>query len=114
MYNAGEASKGVMGTYVWEARWRSGLSVRELSQRSGVSRRHLTAIEKGEVEPTLPTLQRILHAVGLEARIYLAAFDSHDEVLEERYAAMSTDEKNEYDDRHSHNLKMFRSAKAVS
>ncbi|MGB2711002.1 MAG: helix-turn-helix transcriptional regulator [Conexibacter sp.] len=53
----------LLGEAVRELRERHGLSQGELAARTELSRRHLAAIERGDVDPTFLTLVRIARAV---------------------------------------------------
>jgi transcriptional regulator with XRE-family HTH domain len=54
----------------------------ELATAAGLTQQSVSAYETGRKEPTLPTLQRLIAAAGLEMRIRLAPIDRHDESLE--------------------------------
>ena len=58
---------GVVGARVKALREASGLSLRDLSERSGVSAPMLSQVERGETSPTLTVAARI--AAGLELRL---------------------------------------------
>ncbi len=49
---------------VREARTRHGLSQASLARRCRTSQTHISRIERGEVSPSVETLQRILQTVG--------------------------------------------------
>lgn len=51
---------------VRSARERAGLSARDLATRSGVSASTVTRIERGEINPTVAMLERLLDASGNE------------------------------------------------
>jgi transcriptional regulator with XRE-family HTH domain len=53
----------------------------ELAAVAGVSQQAVSAYETGRKEPTLPTLQALLAAAGLEMRIRLEPIDYHDAAL---------------------------------
>lgn len=63
------------------ARKRAGLTQRELAHQAGVSQQVVSAYETGRKEPTLPTLERLISAAGLEMRIQLEPIDDHDLAL---------------------------------
>jgi transcriptional regulator with XRE-family HTH domain len=54
-----------------EARRRSALSLRGLARRAGTSHATLRAYEAGNIEPTVPTLQRIVQAAGFDLDVAL-------------------------------------------
>ncbi len=60
------------------ARSKAGLTQMELADRAGVSQQVVSAYETGRKEPTLPTLERLISAAGLEMRIRLEPVDDHD------------------------------------
>ncbi len=60
-------SAAVIGARVKALREASGLSLRDLSERSGVSAPMLSQVERGETSPTLTVATRI--AAGLELRL---------------------------------------------
>ena len=60
-------SSAVIGARVKALREAAGLSLRELSERSGVSAPMLSQVERGETSPTLTVAARI--AAGLELRL---------------------------------------------
>jgi transcriptional regulator with XRE-family HTH domain len=64
------------------ARDKAGLTQSALAARAGVSQQAISAYETGRKEPTLPTLQRLLAAAGLEMRIHLEPIDYHDATLD--------------------------------
>jgi transcriptional regulator with XRE-family HTH domain len=55
-----------------EARLRAGLTQRELAARAGVPQSTVSVYERGERQPTLPTLERLLRAAGFTLRTDLA------------------------------------------
>jgi transcriptional regulator with XRE-family HTH domain len=64
------------------ARDKADMTQVELAAAAGVSQQAVSAYETGRKEPTLPTLQRLLRAAGLEMRIRLEPIDTHDSTLE--------------------------------
>lgn len=62
-----------------EARSKAGLSLRELGVRAGTSHSTLVKYERGEVEPSVATAERIVRAAGfdLEMRLVRALHDPH-------------------------------------
>jgi DNA-binding XRE family transcriptional regulator len=47
-----------------DARKQAHLSQKELSRRSGVQQAEISKIERGEVVPTLTTMNKLLHPLG--------------------------------------------------
>lgn len=72
---------GLAADVLLAARLRAGLSQRELAARAATSQSTVNRYEKGTVEPSLATLERLVSACGLELRISLAEPDRHDESL---------------------------------
>lgn len=52
-----------------EARESSGLTIRALSEKTGINASNLSRIERGEISPTVETLQKIASALGLQLRL---------------------------------------------
>lgn len=48
-----------------DARRSRGLTQAQLARRSATTQNYVSRIERGAVEPTLPTVERLLHAMGL-------------------------------------------------
>jgi transcriptional regulator with XRE-family HTH domain len=78
---------------VQEARRRAGLTQRELAERAGTSQAAIARIERGRQVPSLETLEKILHAAGLELRVDLGPVDDHDAQLIEQTLAMSPEQR---------------------
>lgn len=53
-----------IATLLRRARAGSGLSLRQLAERAGTSHATLSAYEQARVDPSLPTVERILGAAG--------------------------------------------------
>ena len=53
-----------VGQLVREVRRRHGLSQQRLARRCATSQRHISRIERGEVSPSVETLERLLRAMG--------------------------------------------------
>jgi transcriptional regulator with XRE-family HTH domain len=75
------------------ARLKSGLSQRQLGERAGVPATMISAYERDLRQPTLPTLEHLLAAAGLELRLRLEPRDPHDEVLANLEALRSPEER---------------------
>lgn len=59
----------MLGRDLCNARERRGLSVRELSEESGVSREAISAIERGVRYPSLQTLEALVHVLNISVII---------------------------------------------
>lgn len=55
-----------MGAQLREARRQRGLDQAALARRAGTTQTYVSRIERGDVSPSLRTLARLLHAMGLE------------------------------------------------
>ena len=51
---------------VWQLRTQRGLTLRQLEKLSGISKSQLNAIENGQANPTVYTLERIADALGVQ------------------------------------------------
>ena len=49
-----------------DARHRCGLTQAQLARRSATTQSYIGRIERGEVDPSLVTLQRLIHAMGYQ------------------------------------------------
>ena len=63
------------------ARAKSGLTQSSLASSAGVTQQTVSSYETGRMEPTLPSLQRLLAAAGFELRMRLEPLDDHDSSL---------------------------------
>jgi transcriptional regulator with XRE-family HTH domain len=64
------------------ARLERGWSQRRLAEVAGVAHSTVARIESGAVQPSLPTLARLLAAADLELRLRVEPYDDHDDVLD--------------------------------
>ncbi len=58
------AADNVIMTELRAARESAGISLRELEERTGISRGNLSRLETGESNPTVSTLRRYAEAIG--------------------------------------------------
>ena len=83
------------GTLVAELRERHGLSQRALAVRASTSQAWISRVERGEVSPSIASLERVLGAMG--ERLVLAserlAHDDSDEHHRATTAAMDMSER---------------------
>lgn len=54
------------GTLLRDARRRRGLDQADLARRAGTTQTYISRVERGEVSPSARTMQRLMHAMGLE------------------------------------------------
>lgn len=64
-----------------EARAQARLSQRELAERAGTSQPAVARLERGEVSPTLATLERLVAAAGYRLRLELQPAPPPDPVI---------------------------------
>jgi len=55
-----------IGRLLREARLRSGLNQAELARRGATTQTYVSRVERGATMPSLPTVERLLHAMGLQ------------------------------------------------
>ena len=75
------------------ARRKAGLSQSKLAARAEVPATMISAYERGQRDPTLGTLLRLVRAAGFELRLRLEPADPHDEVLDALERARSPRER---------------------
>jgi transcriptional regulator with XRE-family HTH domain len=64
------------------ARLKAGLSQRQLAESASVPATMISAYERDQRQPTLPTLLRLLRAAGFDLRMRLEPYDAADENVE--------------------------------
>lgn len=57
------------GKLLRRARREKGLDQADLARRAGTTQAYISRVERGQVAPTVPTLERLLHAMGLRMRM---------------------------------------------
>lgn len=75
------------------ARAKAGLTQAELAARAKVTQQAISAYETGRMEPTLPSLEKILAAAGFEMRIHLEPLTDHDSSLERILESLPPEER---------------------
>lgn len=71
----------VAAALVWQARTEARLTQRQLAEAAQVPQSTIADIERGRRQPSIPLLQRIVRAAGMELRFVLAPGDDHDASL---------------------------------
>lgn len=71
----------VAGSTVWQARTEAQLTQRQLAEAARVPQSTIAGIERGRRQPSIPLLQRILRAAGMEVRFVLAPVGDPDASL---------------------------------
>jgi transcriptional regulator with XRE-family HTH domain len=92
-YQAPSAAAGLLQL----ARLKSGLSQRKLAERAGVPTTMISAYERDQRQPTLPTLLRLIRSAGFDLRMHLTPLEDHDEVLRTLEAARTPRERRHRD-----------------
>jgi transcriptional regulator with XRE-family HTH domain len=77
-----------VGQLVRAARHRHRLSQQRLARRCATSQRHISRIERGEVSPSVETLERLLRAMGERLELTAAAGPSGNQSTAELQAAL--------------------------
>ena len=54
---------------IMEARAKTGLTQKQLSERTGISQADISRLERGTANPSIKTLQRIANALGRRVQI---------------------------------------------
>jgi transcriptional regulator with XRE-family HTH domain len=57
--------ESVAGELLRDSRVKAGLSQREVSKRSGIAQSHIARIERGSLQPSIPTLGKLLDAIDV-------------------------------------------------
>jgi transcriptional regulator with XRE-family HTH domain len=64
------------GKLLRSTRLEAGLTQAELARRASTTQNAVSRIERGAVEPTIPTLERLLHAMGMQLRVDVTSLPS--------------------------------------
>lgn len=62
-----------IGRLLRDARLRSGLDQAGLARRAATTQTYVSRVERGVTVPSLPTTERLLHAMGLRLRLAIEA-----------------------------------------
>jgi transcriptional regulator with XRE-family HTH domain len=94
--DAHRAELAALGGFIRAQRTASGLSLRELAERTGVSNAYLSQLEHGRHEPSLTVLSAVARALGVSlelllARIGLLGPERTDALVPDTEAAIATD-----------------------
>jgi transcriptional regulator with XRE-family HTH domain len=54
------------GAFLRDVRHRQGLDQSTLARRAGTTQTYISRIERGDVSPSARTVERVMHAMGLE------------------------------------------------
>ncbi|HET7177803.1 MAG TPA: helix-turn-helix transcriptional regulator [Solirubrobacterales bacterium] len=72
------------------SRERHGISQRSLALRAGTDQAAISRIERGEVSPSIETVERLLAAMGERLRLQSEPFERHHDPLHLRAAMQRT------------------------
>ena len=67
-YDALQPERTIMQTLI-DARKRSGLTQKELAERTGIAQSDISKLEHGNANPSLRTLQRLASGMGMTLRL---------------------------------------------
>ncbi len=67
-YDALQPERAVIQAMI-DARKRSGLTQKELSERSGIAQGDISKLENGNANPSIRTLQRLASAMGMTLKV---------------------------------------------
>jgi len=81
------------GDLLREARLRAGLSQAELARRAGKPTSVIGRWERGEVKPSLETLQAMVRACGLDLRFQIAERDTSQDAAIEAALDLAPEER---------------------
>ena len=81
---------------IYMARNRARLTQAELGRRLGLPQSQVSRWERGQVEPSLETLRRLVRACGLELTLGLANGDDSYSLDIREYLELEPDERVEY------------------
>jgi DNA-binding XRE family transcriptional regulator len=71
-----KAGRGIRIAFEIRAlREKKGLSQRELAERVGTTQSAIARLEAGNISPSLPTLDKIAHALGAEVSLSIVDLD---------------------------------------
>jgi transcriptional regulator with XRE-family HTH domain len=81
MQSSDEALPSTAAALLQLARLKARVTQREVAERAGVPVTMISAYERGQRQPTLKTLLRLLRGAGFELRMQLTPYDSGHESL---------------------------------
>ena len=67
-YEALQPEHAIIQAFI-DARRQSGLTQKELSERTGITQSDISRLEKGNANPSLRTLQRLAQGMGMKIKI---------------------------------------------
>jgi transcriptional regulator with XRE-family HTH domain len=83
----------VSGDLIREARLRAGLTQADLGRRLGTAQSVIARWERGDVQPSLETLRRVVAACGLELGFQLSRRDDSSTAVIDEHLRMSPAER---------------------
>jgi transcriptional regulator with XRE-family HTH domain len=70
-----EKEQGLAGSLLWLARDGAGMTQTEVAKAAGVPQSTVSAYERGERQPTLPMLLKLIRATGQDLRFHVTEPD---------------------------------------
>jgi transcriptional regulator with XRE-family HTH domain len=83
----------VSADLIKEARLRAGLTQAELGDRIGKPQSVIARWERGDVEPSLETLQRVIRGCGLDLNFHLSRYDDSNDLIIDHHLRMTPAER---------------------
>jgi transcriptional regulator with XRE-family HTH domain len=87
----------VAGDLLRLARAKAGLTQDQMAERAGVAQSLISAYENGRRQPTMPTLLRLLEAVGFDLRMRLEGPDLQSRFAEEWASTRPSPERSRWE-----------------
>ena len=66
----------MLGAVLQRNRIAAGLTQEQLADKAGIDRTHVSKLERGKQSPTVDTLLRLCHAMGVSASVIIAAIEN--------------------------------------
>jgi transcriptional regulator with XRE-family HTH domain len=83
----------VSGDLIRESRLRAGLTQAELGARIGKPQSVIARWERGDVDPSLETLRRVIRGCGLDLHFHLSRLDDSNETIIDHHLKMTPAER---------------------
>jgi transcriptional regulator with XRE-family HTH domain len=83
----------VSGDLIRESRLRAGLTQTELGARIGKPQSVIARWERGDVDPSLETLRRVIRGCGLDLHFHLSRLDDSNETIIDHHLKMTPAER---------------------
>ena len=83
----------ISGDLIKESRLRAGLTQAELGARIGKPQSVIARWERGEVDPSLETLRRVIRGCGLDLHFHLSRYDDSNDAIIDHHLNMTPAER---------------------